>query len=101
LFYFLHRELGLSKSAAFQRMTAAQLIHKYPEVVEPLRDGRLCLSTVTEVSPTPPSPDLGPIIGVWGAAVMVQLWRALLATTAERLSPEAAPVDGAPRAGRP
>jgi hypothetical protein len=54
LFYFLHRELGLSKSAAFQRMTAAQLIHKYPEVVEPLRDGRLCLSTVTEVSPTPP-----------------------------------------------
>ena len=50
LFYFLHRELGLSKSAAFQRMTAAQLIQKYPEIVEPLRDGRLCLSTVSEVS---------------------------------------------------
>ncbi len=31
-------------------MTAAQLIQKYPEIVEPLRDGRLCLSTVTEVS---------------------------------------------------
>jgi hypothetical protein len=50
LFYFLHRELGLSKSAAFQRMTAAQLIEKYPEVIEPLRDGRLCLSTVAEVA---------------------------------------------------
>jgi hypothetical protein len=50
LFYFLCRELGLSKSAAFQRMTAAQLIQEYPEVIEPLRDGRLCLSTVTEVA---------------------------------------------------
>ena len=50
LFDFLRRELGLSKSAAFQRKTAAQLIQTYPEVVEPLRDGRLCLSTVFEVS---------------------------------------------------
>jgi hypothetical protein len=50
LFYFLHRELGLSKGAAFYRKTAAELIQKYPEVVEPLRDGRLCLTSVVELS---------------------------------------------------
>jgi hypothetical protein len=50
LFPFLERELGLSKSGAFFRMKAAQLIQVYPEVVEPLRDGRLCLSTMAEVA---------------------------------------------------
>ncbi len=50
LFYFLHRELGLSKGAAFYRKTAAELIQKFPEVVEPLRDGRLCLTSVVELS---------------------------------------------------
>ncbi len=50
LFYFLHRELGLSKGAAFYRKTAAELIQRFPEVVEPLRDGRLCLTSVVELS---------------------------------------------------
>jgi hypothetical protein len=50
LFNFLHRELGLSKGAAFYRMTAAQLVQRHPEVVEPLRDGRLCLTNVVELS---------------------------------------------------
>jgi hypothetical protein len=50
LFPFLERELGLSKSAAFFRMKAAQLIQAFPEIVEPLRDGRLCLSTIAEVA---------------------------------------------------
>ena len=50
LFYFLHRELGLSKGAAYYRKTAAELIQKFPEVVEPLRDGRLCLTSVVELS---------------------------------------------------
>ena len=50
LFYFLHRELGLSKGAAFYRKTAAELIQKYPAVIEPLRDGRLCLTSVVELS---------------------------------------------------
>ncbi len=50
LFYFLHQELGLSKGAAFYRKTAAELIQSFPEVVEPLRDGRLCLTTVVELS---------------------------------------------------
>jgi hypothetical protein len=50
LFYFLHRELGLSKGAAHYRKTAAELVQGFPEIVEPLRDGRLCLTTVVEVA---------------------------------------------------
>src|SRR3982075_3474098 len=44
LFYFLHRELGLSKGAAHYRKTAAELVRRFPEIVEPLRDGRLCIT---------------------------------------------------------
>jgi HNH endonuclease len=50
LFYFLHRELGLSKGAAFYRKTAAELVQRYPEIVEPLRDGRLCLTSVVALA---------------------------------------------------
>lgn len=50
LFSFLVRELGLSKGAAFYRNRAAELVQKYPDIVEPLRDGRLCLSSVAELS---------------------------------------------------
>ena len=50
LFDYLHRSLGLSKGAAFYRMTAARLIQSRPEVVHPLKDGRLCLSTIVELS---------------------------------------------------
>src|SRR3989440_760084 len=50
LFYFLHRELGLSKGAAHYRKTAAELMQKYPEIVEPLRDGRLCITTIVQLA---------------------------------------------------
>ncbi len=50
LFPFLHRELGLSKAAAFFRMKAAELVRRFPEIVEPLRDGRLCLTSVAELA---------------------------------------------------
>ena len=50
MFYFLHRELGLSKGAAFYRKTAAELIQRFPEIIEPLRDGRLCLTSVVELA---------------------------------------------------
>jgi 5-methylcytosine-specific restriction endonuclease McrA len=50
LFYFLHRELGLSKGAAYYRKAAAQLIQRFPEVIEPLTDGRLCLTSVVELA---------------------------------------------------
>jgi hypothetical protein len=50
LFWFLHRKLGLSKSAAYYRKTAAELVRDYPEVLDALRDGRLCVSSVAEVA---------------------------------------------------
>jgi hypothetical protein len=50
LFYFLHRELRLSTGAAFYRKAAAELIQRFPDVVEPLRDGRLCLTSVAELA---------------------------------------------------
>src|SRR5512140_1312338 len=50
LFDFLHRELELSKGTAFYRKLAAELIQVYPELVEPLRDGRLCITTLHALS---------------------------------------------------
>src|SRR5512145_797302 len=50
LFTFLHRELGLSKGASHFRKTAAELIQRFPEVVPPLRDGRLCISSIVELA---------------------------------------------------
>lgn len=50
LFAFLVRDLRLSKGAAFYRATAAGLLQRFPEVVEPLRAGKLCLTTVVEVA---------------------------------------------------
>ena len=50
LFHFLHRRLGMSKGAAHYRKTAAELIQRIPEVVEPLQDGRLCISSIIELA---------------------------------------------------
>ncbi len=50
LFAFLHRELGLSAGAAFQRKVAAALLRRFPGVEAPLRDGRLCMSSVVELA---------------------------------------------------
>jgi hypothetical protein len=50
LFPFLNRELGLSKAASYFRKTAADLVRRFPQVVEPLRDGRLCLTAVVELA---------------------------------------------------
>ncbi len=50
LFAFLRVELGLSRSAAFWRLSAARLLQQFPDVIEPLRDGRLCLSTTAELA---------------------------------------------------
>jgi len=50
LYAFLHHELGLSNAAAFYRKVAAELIQRFPEVVEPLRDGRLCITSVNALA---------------------------------------------------
>jgi hypothetical protein len=50
LFDFLHREMGLSKGAAHYRKTAAGLVQRFPEIVEPLRDGRLCITSIIHLA---------------------------------------------------
>ncbi len=50
LFAFLHVELQLSRSATFWRFSAARLLQRFPQVIEPLRDGRLCLTTTAELA---------------------------------------------------
>ena len=50
VFYYLHRDLGLSTGAAHYRKVAAHLIQKFPEVVEPLRAGKLCITSVVQLA---------------------------------------------------
>jgi hypothetical protein len=50
LYDFLVRELGMSKGTAFYRKVAVALVQRYPEVLEPLRDGRLCITVVHALS---------------------------------------------------
>ncbi len=50
LFWFLHRELKLSKGAAHYRASAAALAVAHPGVLLPLREGRLCLMAVVELA---------------------------------------------------
>ena len=50
LFHFLHRHLGMSKGAAHYRKTAAELIRRVPEVVDPLRAGTLCITSIIELA---------------------------------------------------
>jgi hypothetical protein len=50
LFEYLHRELGLSRGSAHYRKVAAQLVQTFPEVVEPLRSGKLCITVVLELA---------------------------------------------------
>jgi hypothetical protein len=46
LFEYLHKGLKLSRGAAHYRRAAAWLVERFPEVLEPIRDGRLCFTTV-------------------------------------------------------
>jgi len=50
LFSYLTRELGLSHASAYHRKVAAELIQRFPEVVAPLQDGRLCVTRVVELA---------------------------------------------------
>jgi hypothetical protein len=50
LFHFLRAELHLSKAAAQYRKVAAELLQRVPAVIEPLRNGRLCFTTIIEAA---------------------------------------------------
>ncbi|MEI6225937.1 MAG: HNH endonuclease, partial [Deltaproteobacteria bacterium] len=45
LFSYLHRGLKLSRPAAHQRRAAAWLVQRFPEVLEAIREGKLCFTT--------------------------------------------------------
>jgi hypothetical protein len=50
LFSYLHRELRLPHAAAHYRKVAVGLIQDFPEVVEPLRQGKLCLPGAADLA---------------------------------------------------
>jgi hypothetical protein len=50
LFAFIHSELGLSPAPTYWRQEAARLLQRFPDLVEPLRQGRLCLTTMAELA---------------------------------------------------
>ena len=47
LFEYLHRGLRLSRGAAHHRRAAAWLVARFPEVLGPIQDGRLCFTTAS------------------------------------------------------
>jgi len=50
LLAYLVRDLGLSSASAYQRAVAAGLLRRFPELMGPLRDGRLCLAQVVDLA---------------------------------------------------
>ncbi len=50
LFEYLHRGLKLSRGAAHHRRAAVWLLERFPEVLEPIQDGRLCFTTASIVA---------------------------------------------------
>jgi hypothetical protein len=50
LFAFLVKDLGLSNGAAAYRKAAVELVQRFPQVLEQLRSGALCITTVFELS---------------------------------------------------
>ncbi len=50
LFAFLISELGMTPAPTYWRVEAARLLQRFPELIEPLRQGRLCLTTLGELS---------------------------------------------------
>jgi hypothetical protein len=49
-FAYLRGELKLSEGAAYNRIVAAELVHRIPEVAAALLSGALCFSAVTQVA---------------------------------------------------
>jgi hypothetical protein len=49
-FDFLVRELGLSRGTAHYRKIAAYLVQRYPEVLDGLRQGTLCMTSIVELA---------------------------------------------------
>src|SRR5262252_1555515 len=49
LWLFLRKELGLSEAMASYRAAAAELVGRFPQIVDFLRDGRLCVTNLIKL----------------------------------------------------
>src|SRR5512140_1734189 len=87
LFAFLCVELRLSKGAAFWRLSAARLLQRFPDLIEPLKDGRLCLSTTAE---------LAKVLTEENRAVVLPRYFGLSAREAREITAELLPCPAAP-----
>jgi hypothetical protein len=87
LFYYLHRELGLSRGAAHYRKVAAELIQRFPEIEVPLRDGRLCITSLVE---------LGKVITPENQAAVLPRFFHRSKREAKEVSAELRPAEAAP-----
>jgi hypothetical protein len=88
LYAFLQRELGLSNASAFYRKVAAELIQRFPEVAEPLRDGRLCITSVAQ---------LARVMTEANRAAVLPKFFSLSKRAARELAVEIRPLDVVPR----
>jgi hypothetical protein len=50
LFAFINSELRLTPAPTYWRVEAARLLQRFPDLVEPLRRGQLCLTTIGELA---------------------------------------------------
>ena len=50
LFAFLNVELGLTPAPTYWRVEAARLLQRFPDLAAPVRQGRLCLTTLGELA---------------------------------------------------
>jgi 5-methylcytosine-specific restriction endonuclease McrA len=89
LWDYLLRVLHLREGAAFRRIAAMRVLRRLSVVAEALRDGRLCLSTVTVLGPLLTGENVGELVA--RAAFLTKAEVERLVVT---LQPRAAPKDG-------
>src|SRR5215813_15243227 len=51
LWDYVHRALGQSETMTHYRVRAARFVQRFPQAVEPLRAGRLCITTLATLAP--------------------------------------------------
>jgi 5-methylcytosine-specific restriction endonuclease McrA len=89
LWDYLLRVLHLREGAAFRRIAAMRVLRRLPVLAEALRDGRLCLSTVTVLGPLLTEENVGELV-----ARAAYLTKAEVERVAATIQPRAAPRDG-------
>src|SRR5262249_38594584 len=47
---FMKRELGQSEAMIHYRLASSRMLRRFPQVAEPLRDGRLCMTVLASLA---------------------------------------------------